>query len=402
VANLRKEIRALLARKKRDDTVLVALAGHGIQGTVKEGGKEKDESFFCPSDAQLNDNDTLISLSKLFSDLSDCGAGVKLLLVDACRNDPKLGRNADPDNLPRPPRGTAALFSCRGGERAFETDKLGDRGHGIFFHFVLEGLRGKAKNEDNEVTWDRLTEFVKRQVSRQVPKVIGDGAKQTPHLLANLEGESPVLVRIDQDKKSAAPKLPEGIANSLDSAKRILVEDFKSTKTGELPRGWKGDDAVAVRLFEGKRYLTTSGKGPDSIKTPKLRIEGDFTLEVTFLMGAGNKLELKLLGADGTPDLELSLDNGYLAFLKVAGKKYRERFVVSAEPKNPTRLRLQRKGEVFEVIDLNKDKTPISERLSKYKTFQGLEIGLTKDGNPGNATRIRDVKLDARSGAEKN
>jgi uncharacterized caspase-like protein len=193
-AHLRKEIKALLARKKRDDTVLVALAGHGIQGSVKEGGKEKDESFFCPSDAQFNDNDTLISLSKLFSDLSDCGAGVKLLLVDACRNDPKLGRNADPDNLPRPPRGTAALFSCKGGERAFETNKLGDRGHGVFFHYVLEGLRGKARNEDNEVTWDRLTEFVKRQVSRQVPVVIGGGAKQTPHELRNLEGESPVLV----------------------------------------------------------------------------------------------------------------------------------------------------------------------------------------------------------------
>jgi uncharacterized caspase-like protein len=112
-ANLRREILALLAKKKRDDTVLVALAGHGLQRGVKEGGKEKEESFFCPCDAQFNDDDTLLSLGKLFRDLNDCGAGVKLLLVDACRDDPKLGRNADPDTLPRPPRGTAALFSCK-------------------------------------------------------------------------------------------------------------------------------------------------------------------------------------------------------------------------------------------------------------------------------------------------
>jgi formylglycine-generating enzyme required for sulfatase activity len=194
VANLRAEVRVLLAKKKRNDTVLVALAGHGIQAIVKATGKDTEDSFFCPADAQFNDNDTLLSLGKLFADLNDCGAGVKLLLVDACRNDPMKGRNADPDTLPRPPRGTAALFSCKGGERAFETDKLGSKGHGVFFHFVLEGLRGKARNEEGEVTWDRLTEFVKRQVSRQVPKVIGGGARQTPHLLANLEGESPILV----------------------------------------------------------------------------------------------------------------------------------------------------------------------------------------------------------------
>jgi uncharacterized caspase-like protein len=149
--NLRAEIKALLAKKTRDDTVLIALAGHGISGTIKEAGKEKDESFFCPADAQLNDNDTLIGLGQLFRDLGDCGAAVKLLLVDACRNDPKKGRNVDIDALPKPPRGTAALFSCSTGERAFETDKLG-KGHGVFFHHVLEGLRGKARNERGEGT----------------------------------------------------------------------------------------------------------------------------------------------------------------------------------------------------------------------------------------------------------
>jgi formylglycine-generating enzyme required for sulfatase activity len=197
VANLRAEIKALLAKKTKHDTVLVALAGHGIQARVKEGGK--DESFFCPCDAQFNDNDTLLSLGKLFRDLDDCGAGVKLLLVDACRDDPKLGRNADPDTLPRPPRGTAALFSCKAGERAFETDKLGPKGHGVFFHFVLEGLRGEATNKRGEVTWSGLSEYVSRKVGRTVPGLIGGGAKQTPHEIKNLEGESPVLVGLIEE-----------------------------------------------------------------------------------------------------------------------------------------------------------------------------------------------------------
>src|SRR5262249_21272998 len=111
----------------------------------------------------------------------------------ACRNDPAAGRNVNVDGL-RPPRGIAALFSCKGGERAFETDKLGARGHGVFFHYVLEGLRGKAKNSDGEVTWSVLADYVTRNVGRTVPRLRGGGAKQTPCLLANLEGESPILI----------------------------------------------------------------------------------------------------------------------------------------------------------------------------------------------------------------
>jgi formylglycine-generating enzyme required for sulfatase activity len=189
VANLRAEIKKLLADKKRNDTVLVALAGHGIQGKVKE----KDESFFCPADAQLNDDSKLLALGQLFKDLDGCGAGIKLLLVDACRNDPAEGRNVDIETLPRLPRGTAALFSCSSGERAFETAKLG-KGHGVFFFHVLAGLEGKARNADGEVTWGGLAEYVTRSVSVAVPKLIGEGAQQTPELKVNLRGASPVLV----------------------------------------------------------------------------------------------------------------------------------------------------------------------------------------------------------------
>jgi outer membrane protein assembly factor BamB len=189
---LRAAIKGLLAGKKRDDTVLIALAGHGMQAAVKEGGREKEESFFCPSDAAFSDPRTLLSLSKLFADLDGCDAGVKLLLVDACRNDPGSGRNVNQDNL-RPPRGIAALFSCKSGERAFETPKLGG-GHGVFFHHVIEGLRGKAKNKRGEVTWSTLADYVTESVSDEVPKLIGGGAKQTPEQKLNLTGKSPVLI----------------------------------------------------------------------------------------------------------------------------------------------------------------------------------------------------------------
>jgi hypothetical protein len=202
-ANIRAELKRILGGVTKHDTVLVALAGHGVQLRVKgPAGKETDEAFFCPADARLTSstdprelNKTLLSLNELFIQLEDSGAGMKLLLVDACRNDPQLGRSLDADALPHPPRGTAALFSCSSGQRAFETPKLG-KGHGVFFHYVLEGLKGEAKNRDGEVTWDDLTTYVKRQVPRAVPRLIGSGARQEPHLVANITGEPPVLSRI--------------------------------------------------------------------------------------------------------------------------------------------------------------------------------------------------------------
>jgi formylglycine-generating enzyme required for sulfatase activity len=199
--NIRGKLKAILDHVTKHDTVLVALAGHGVQLRVEMGGKEKEAAFFCPADTKPRStkdakrlSETLIGLDELFRELEDSGAGVKLLLVDACRNNPREGRNVDVDALPKPPRGTAALFSCKSGERAFESDRLGVKGHGVFFYRVLEALRGKARNSKGEVTWSSLADYVIDKVSDDVPALIGGGARQTPHEIRNLTGRSPVLV----------------------------------------------------------------------------------------------------------------------------------------------------------------------------------------------------------------
>jgi formylglycine-generating enzyme required for sulfatase activity len=253
-ANLRAELRKLLGNRSKHDTILVALSGHGIQATVKDAGKEKDESFFCPSDAQLNDHTKLIALSQLFADLDGCGAGVKLLLVDACRNDPKQGRNVDVDSLPRLPRGTAALFSCKSGERAFESPKAG-KGHGVFFYHVIEGLRGKAENTRGEVTWNSLVDHVTEAVSDEVPKLIGGGARQTPELKVNLLGKPPVLVKGD-GRALVKKDVPEK-KEDLHEKKKPVKED-RSWLTNSV--GMK-----LVRIPAGKFLLGSSKREQDAV-----------------------------------------------------------------------------------------------------------------------------------------
>jgi formylglycine-generating enzyme required for sulfatase activity len=118
--------------------------------------------------------------------------------VDACRNElPDGEKSIDADYLPKPARGTAALFSCDSGQKSHESARLG-KGHGVFFHFVLQGLRGKARNEDGTVTWQDLVAYVQREVPRAVPRVIREGAQQSPELLGRITN-APVLVRPDAE-----------------------------------------------------------------------------------------------------------------------------------------------------------------------------------------------------------
>src|SRR5262249_19405514 len=121
--NVREQLKKLSDKVKRDDLLLVGLAGHGLTWAVLDSDtkKEKDESFFCPCDARPRSEQTLDELKKtmipigeLFRSLEESGAGVRLLLVDACRNEAKgQKRNVDVDNLPRTKKGTAVLFSCK-------------------------------------------------------------------------------------------------------------------------------------------------------------------------------------------------------------------------------------------------------------------------------------------------
>lgn len=212
-ANIDTNLRDILRKCKKGDAVVVGLAGHGVQFDGQP------DCFFCPSDARpfADETDSLVSLGKIYTEMAKSFAGVKVLLVDACRNDPMLEKQAsgkrggvDADNAPRPPRGVAALFSCSAGEFAFETEKLGS-GHGVFFHYVMKGLRGQAKDSDGEVTFAALAGFVQKNVARRVPGLIGGGAKQSPNLKADLSGESPVLLKIT----SVAVDDKGGFANSI-------------------------------------------------------------------------------------------------------------------------------------------------------------------------------------------
>jgi len=165
-SHIRKELNLLLANLDQDDSVLIAFAGHGIQFQGEQ------DPYFCPMDANLTDRSTLIALKEGYTKLEKCGAGLKVLLVDACRNDPRT-KNAraraevDLESVTRPqvippPGGVLALFGCSAGEKAQENEGLR---HGVFFYFVNQGLQGEADlDHDSQISPEELSQYAKKRV----------------------------------------------------------------------------------------------------------------------------------------------------------------------------------------------------------------------------------------------
>ncbi len=221
-ANIRKALQELTGRRTREETVLVALASHGVElmvpppgagarrSTRPEGEASPDDCiypFFCPSDAQFDVdgtdyatgyNEHLINIKDLMLEtLGKCGAGAKLLLMDACREHKKLpaSRSLSVDyNKVLIPAGLAAMFSCKSGQLAYESPRLQ---HGVFFYFVLKGLRGEAKDAvSGKVTWGRLAVYVEEAMQSESKAYTG-ARLQTPHKFGNVVGASPLLVRLE-------------------------------------------------------------------------------------------------------------------------------------------------------------------------------------------------------------
>jgi uncharacterized caspase-like protein len=197
-ANIIRELDRVLNACTKHDLVLVALSGHGMQ----PGGSK--ENFFCPADARVQDLSTLIGMSDLYDRLDRSAAKVKLILADACRDDPVEGKGIT--KVPLPPEGVGVLLSCSPGEQAYESKKYS---HGVFYYFVLDALRNrKAMNDDGKITFGLLAEYVQRRVSRTTPELIGEGAKQSPNLVVNISGESPVLLTPEVTSNKIAANNP--------------------------------------------------------------------------------------------------------------------------------------------------------------------------------------------------
>ncbi len=266
-ANIRRELKALLDGRKADDTVVIAFCGHGVQ---LAGG---DEPWFCPMDAMLKDRKTLISLGEVYEAMGRSKARAKVLLSDSCRNDPLPPgpRPAELKNVSAPktngrrdkaPENVAALFSCSAGEVAYESEKLK---HGVFFHFLIEGLRGKA-SPGKDVTLNSLTDYVQRAVPEHVKKAVGPHAKQRPELVSRANFPITLLPAGLAGKKATPKEVMELRAQALEHLKAREYRKAAEAAGKALESSPDSAFLLALRghaleqMREGKRALADANR----------------------------------------------------------------------------------------------------------------------------------------------
>src|SRR5262249_14390608 len=139
-------------------------------------------------------------------------------------------------------------------------------------HYVIEGMKEKARNRKGQVTWNDLVEYVTGKVEDEVPVLIGGGAKQTPHEIRSFAGRSPVLLPAGKEEV-VKKKQAKTITNSI-GMKLVLIPGGKFTMgspKGEEDRS-EDEKQHAVEITKAfylgmhevtqKQYRAVMGKNP--------------------------------------------------------------------------------------------------------------------------------------------
>ena len=183
---LEDTFKAFVSLPGPEDQVLVVCSSHG---TEVDG-----VTYLCPMDADPDKPAlTMLRVSWLYEMLDlRCKAAQKIVILDACRNPVQgqtRGAGVRPmsrgfaDGIRNVPRGLLVLSSCVSGQVSYEAPALG---HGVFLHFVMQGLSGKADhrelnphaNGDGQVDVPELFSFAAKESAAYVAKTFN--SQQTP------------------------------------------------------------------------------------------------------------------------------------------------------------------------------------------------------------------------------
>ncbi len=196
IGNILSSLRYVSKHCKKDETFVFAFSGHGV--SVDKG------QFLLTYNTDLRAiPNTALKVDDLRAMIQAIPAARKLVIIDACRNDPVSGRGDTPNLLSEDfargisvvPKGgalsagdvaSAVIFSCGVGQRAFEWP---EKKRGFFSYFLEKGISGYAADDSGKVTLGRLVDYIQKKVPEAVERILGVERKQKPYVL--MEGNNP-------------------------------------------------------------------------------------------------------------------------------------------------------------------------------------------------------------------
>ena len=260
-SNIERQLDLVLSLVKREDMVVIAFSGHGVH---LDGA-----SYWCPAEADLdNPGDTMVALDGVYKRLEASAASLRLMLVDACRNDPRPGgrKSLKPtkstsdfsQTLEQPPQGILLLTSCGQGQVSMEEEQFG---HGVFMNYLLAGLKGQAdEDRDGQVTlrelWDYSSDNTQLYVAKrfnefQQPKLKGEvtrEAEQYPLRLA-LAAKSVVPLRPEP-----APKATGKVVTNSIGMKFVTIPPGEFMMGSPATEEGRGGDELQHRVRITRAY----------------------------------------------------------------------------------------------------------------------------------------------------
>ncbi|MBP7335884.1 SUMF1/EgtB/PvdO family nonheme iron enzyme [Niveispirillum sp.] len=204
-AEMLRAIRELGGMVRKGDTVVFYFAGHGVQFD--------GQNYMLPADDQdIREREDLPenapSLATLQRSLEGRGAGLTLLLLDACRDNPlparsrAASRGLAPVDQGRLGEGTVVAFATAPGSTASD-----GKGHnGVFTQALLTALRKDAARRVDDILYE-VTDLVQKQ-----------GVAQKPWFNVNLARPAFLLPPRAGEGGQSEAALWESVKNSRDAA----------------------------------------------------------------------------------------------------------------------------------------------------------------------------------------
>lgn len=258
---------------KPGDLLLFFFAGHGVE---MEG-----QRYLLTYDASYQSAGTLkqttLSASRLMQDLESIPVTHRIVMIDACRDDP-----INPRRAPLVKAATAALeslftlqpsteegaranfLSSRRGQAAYEWR---EKGRGFFSYFIEQGLSGEAAVRGRVTLsslYGYLNEFVPRAVRAQ------RGKEQMP--FGKIEGEDLVLVEGVAPERSLVAAMAQASAGP---ATRTVFGVVKDSDGRPLP-----NTRVRVALAAASSRGLWDGRGETAGLVATADEDGFFKVEV--------------------------------------------------------------------------------------------------------------------------
>ncbi len=164
---------------KKEDTLFVYFSGHGIVSNQVQ--------YLLCADANPEVWERSLSLTQLNKELNYVNAFQKIVILDACRNDPNGENNATTKDInPTLDKGLTAeanritsevvagstlniIFACSAGQKARVFSPGGPK-NSVFSFYMIEGLRGNALRDGTQLTLPDLYRYTVDKVRKWVEK----------------------------------------------------------------------------------------------------------------------------------------------------------------------------------------------------------------------------------------